>query len=124
MKITPINIDRNNGGPEGHHLEGCHFKETAPGSKEFLLYAPDGSPIHTTVSSGTDFRFSHNGLHWSITEFFITEDPAYAQGKWSAERVIPLSKARPDDDPETGTFQAQGGGSDEPKLSARASVSA
>ena len=128
---TPIAIATYHGDPDGVFLEGCFFKEINPGSGEFLLFAPDGSSIQTTVSSGTNFSFNYNGLNWSITEFFITENaPANTHGKWSAVHVhatavlAAKSTGTELEGPETGTFQSQDGTGDDYKLTAQASASA
>src|ERR671927_1000679 len=109
----PIVIESFLGGPAGADLKGCYFVETA--HHEFELYAPDNTPIPTTpspVSKGPGgFKFTYQGWAWTISDFLISDSVELANGSWSA---VPqggpgVEPSPTGDDPETGTFQAQGG---------------
>src|SRR5215217_4136599 len=103
------------GDPDGAKLQGCYFVETKPHSHEFTLFAPDSTPIRTTpspVKEGSNFSFPYQSLMWSITGFLISEHVALANGTWSAVPLAADGDTQPSvsaEDPETGTFQAQGG---------------
>jgi len=105
--MDPIIIKSFVGDVEGSELEGCYFEEVEHSKGEFNFFAPpDKSPIVTDppspVRNGIPFTFHHLGLEWTV-DFYYSEETATGQGVWSA---------RPDrsgDDPESGTFQAQGG---------------
>ena len=121
MPNPQIPINSNDGGDDGNDLIDCYFQEV-DSTNTFNLYQSDGTQITTyvdtaaqPVANGDEFTFSYNGLNWSVTDFLISETDLTASGEWSA------SPGTIGDDPETGTFQAQGGGSN-PELSARASA--
>ncbi len=100
-----IRIRHFTGGLRGEDLKALHFQETSSDNNKFHLFKGK-EQIHTepdALSNGTDFNFVYNEWCWAITQFWISEDALKATGDW-------LSKSCDDnDDPETGTFQAQAG---------------
>ena len=118
---NPINIHHYTGGPNGEDLTRLHFQETQPHSHEFQLFKDEDpiNPIPTepdVLRSHEDFEFQYNSLHWRVTKFRISEHKQKAHGHWDC------SDLDSNDDPESGTFQAQGGGSAEGELKASASA--
>jgi len=113
--LTRINIISFTGGSDGADLvEQCHFVET--GLEEFLFHAPGNSPIR--IVNGETFNFiTPQGLNWTIT-FYYSDFTRRGQGDWK------VTKPGSQDDPESGTFQAQAGPGAEDDLSASASASA
>ncbi len=127
---TRINIKDIKGDPDGGELRGFYFEETSPGSGEFHLFAPDDTLIETEPSpipNNTPFTFTiHRKLDWSLTLDY-SDAKQHGHGKWSAHHAKSFGKIHPSigyDDPETGTFQAQGGLGTGDDLSASASASA
>lgn len=114
---TPINIIGFTGGPDGVDLEKCYFEETAPGSGEFLFFAPGKCPIN--VQSGVQFTFHYQELNWTAA-FVYSDFTGIGAGIWSA--VTAGHADKDPEDPESGTFQAQGGTSTGDDLSASASA--
>ncbi|HJT26430.1 MAG TPA: hypothetical protein VJ784_03385 [Pyrinomonadaceae bacterium] len=112
---TQITIDSFTGGPNGVDLKECYFEETAP--EEFLFFAPGNSPIHLT--NGAEFTFDFHGLNWKAA-FVYLDSLGIGAGVWSATG----RSGRDPEDPETGTFQAQGGPGTGEDLEASASASA
>src|ERR1044072_357127 len=129
---TPITIATHTGGANGYDLNGCSFQETEADSGEFLFYAPNGFPIPTDpekVKSGTNFTFEYAHLFWSRPGFWISGTQGTVSGSWTAsdKPLAPLpNPSIHNDDPETGTFQSQGGPSpiDDDDLEASKSASA
>ena len=113
--LTRINIISFTGGSDGADLvEQCHFVET--GLEEFLFHAPGNSPIR--LVNGEKFNFiTPQGLNWTII-FYYSDFTRRGQGDWK------VTKPGSQDDPESGTFQAQAGPGAEDDLSASASASA
>ena len=111
--LTRINIISFTGGPNGVDLEKFHFVEV--GLEEFLFHVPGNSPIR--IVNGETFTFTHSGLSWTIT-FYYSDFTRHGQGNWSARKLDS------EDDPETGTFQAQAGPGNAHDLEASASASA
>lgn len=108
-----INIISFTGGSDGADLEQFHFVEVA--LEEFLFHVPGNPPI--PVVNGETFSFTYEGLDWTIT-FYYSDFTRHGQGNWSAHKI------GGEDDPETGTFQAQAGPGAGDDLSATASASA
>jgi hypothetical protein len=121
---TPIMIQGFTGGPDGADLEECYFQETAPGSGEFYLFSRGESQIQTqptVVTNGIPFTFNYRELNWKAA-FVYSDSIGLGAGIWSA---LPAGHAGKDPvDPESGTFQAQGGPGAGDDLSASASASA
>jgi hypothetical protein len=115
---TKITISGFTGGPDGVDLEECYFQQTAPG--EFLFFVPpDNSPI--PVKNGAEFTFNFLELNWKVA-FVYMDSISLGAGIWSA---LPAGHSGKDpEDPETGTFQAQGGTGTGDDLEASASASA
>lgn len=115
--LTRINIISFTGGSDGENLvEQCHFVET--GLEEFLFHVPGIEPIR--IVNGETFNFTTPApqeLDWTIT-FYYSDFTRHGQGDWKA------TKHGSQDDPESGTFQAQAGPGAEEDLSASASASA
>lgn len=119
------------GDPDGGELRGCYFKETQPGSGEFTLHAPDHSVIPTEPSPiPNNSAFTFTTVHeftWSLIFDYSEPQKLHGHGSWSAVHAKSFGNNRPsigNDDPESGTFQAQGGpgtGTDD-DLSASASA--
>jgi hypothetical protein len=110
-----IKIRHFTGGSRGEELTKLHFQETAFDNDKFHLFKGK-EQIHTkpdALSSGKNFDFVYNEFCWSVTKFRISGEKS--TGDW-------LSKSCDDnDDPETGTFQAQAGPRMEAELKAAAS---
>lgn len=115
MANPHIRIKHFTGGPRGEELMRLHFQETSPDNKEFHLFKgkehiPTKPP---ELTSDHPFDFFYNDWCWSITDFKISKEKS--TGHW-------LSKSCDDnDDPETGTFQAQAGPGAEGELKKTAS---
>ena len=110
-----INIISFTGGGNGSNLEKFHFVETA--REEFLFHVPGLSPF--SVVNGETFTFHYGDMTWTIT-FYYSDFTRHGQGNWLTH------KNDDQNDPESGTFQAQAGpgaGADD-DLSASASASA
>jgi len=137
MNTNPEIIIRHAHGPDnpdGAILKRCYFQARLHDSKvkSFRLHDPDGKKIktepHHLTNDTKDFTFKLGELYWSVTGFSIWVKPDgtwKAKGSWSASKhkhkVPHYDPAQ--DDPETGTFQAQsGGGAEEYKASASASA--
>jgi hypothetical protein len=113
---TKITITGFTGGRDGVDLEQCYFQQTAPG--EFDFFVPDkNSPIH--VKNGDEFHFDFQELTWTAA-FVYLDSLSLGAGVWSR----PDGSGKYPDDPETGTFQAQGGLGTGDELEASASASA
>jgi hypothetical protein len=103
------------------------FFQARDNGREFRFHHTDGSKIHTEphhLVSGTDFTFKIDKVCWSVTNFRVWEQPAgvfNASGSWSTQ---PCKANGEVDGEETGTFQAQSGGSGNPELEASATASA
>ncbi len=114
MANQPIKIDVVTGGSHGHHLMHCYFEEIDE-SDGYAFRDPNGDRIQaqpSPVCSGADFSFDYGGLQWTVHKFKISKKHLDAKGRWTAKRDD-------NDDPESGTFQAQaGGGAGERKASA------
>ena len=114
------------GDTEGNDIINWYFQLGDDG-KLYRLHHQDGTKIHTEphhLTSGKDFTFTADGLHWKITEFKVWEDPVgiwNARGDWHAHDE---GSRFEQGDPESGTFQAQSGGGADPELEASASASA
>lgn len=86
-------------------LQNCYFLPTAnPGC--YQLYDQNGNLILTNpgvLTSGTDFTFYLDKLHWTVTNFLIssTSTSGSASGHWSNSAEITA---------DDGTFTAQAGG--------------
>ncbi len=113
--VTRINIKDIKGDPDGGELRGCYFEETSPGSGEFLLFAPDNSQIETEPSpipNNTPFTFTtHHHFNWALSLDY-SDAKKHGFGSWSADHARSFGKSHhsiSDDDPETGTYQAQTG---------------
>ncbi len=120
MANPKIKIHLVTGGSDGDHLIDCYFEEIGS-SKEFFFHDREGRPILTNpspVRSGQKFDFDYGGLQWKVHKFTINEEHLHAHGHWKAK------DGDASDDPESGTFQAQSGGSknSEDKVSASASA--
>jgi hypothetical protein len=117
MANPHIRIRHFTGGLRGEDLKKLHFQESPSDNNKFHLFKGN-EQIHTepdVLSNGRDFKFVYNEWYWSITQFWISEDALKSTGNW-------LSKSCEDnDDPETGTFQAQAGPGAEGELKASAS---
>jgi hypothetical protein len=117
MANPHIRIEHFTGGLRGEDLKELHFQETSSDNSKFHLFKGE-EQIHTNpeaLSSREGFSFVFNAWCWAITDFWISEKELKATGDW-------LSKSCDDnDDPETGTFQAQGGPGREAELKASAS---
>lgn len=117
MANPHIKIRRFTGGPRGEELMKLHFQETPSDNNKFHLFKGK-EQIHTephAFRSGEDFNFAYNEWCWFITQFWISEEDGKSTGDW-------LSQTCDDnDDPETGTFQAQAGPGMESELKATAS---
>lgn len=120
---------------EGAILKRCYFQARRHDDNviTFRLHQPDGEKIKTEphhLKNGEDFTFTYDGLEWSVTNFLIEPAPKpapegewIATGNWSAKKKKHTEDNPADDDPETGTFQAQsGGGAGEYETSASASA--
>jgi len=103
MANTHIRIRHFTGGLRGEDLKELHFQETPSNKKKFHLFKGK-EHIHTDppeLSSGDKFGFVFKDWCWAITDFLISD--LKSTGNW-------LSKSCDDnDDPETGTYQAQAG---------------
>ena len=112
-----IRIRHFTGGLSGEDLKKLHFQETPSDNNKFHLFKGT-EQIHTepdALSNGKDFDFVYNDLCWSISQFWISEKDGKSTGNW-------LSKSCDNnDDPETGTFQAQAGPGAEGELKFTAS---
>ena len=120
MADQQIKIDVVTGGNDGHHLMHCYFEEINE-SDGFNFFDPKSVQIETEpspVRNGKDFSFSYNGYGWVLHKFKISKKHLNAKGRWRAKHESG------NDDPETGTFQAQAGGSVEGERSASASAAA
>lgn len=112
-----IRIRHSTGGLSGEDLKKLHFQETPSDTNKFHLFKGK-ERIHTqpdALSSGKDFEFEYNNLCWQITQFWISENDEKSTGNWLSKSCID------NDDPETGTFQAQAGPGMEAELKATAS---
>lgn len=120
MADQQIKIDVITGGNDGHHLMRCYFEEIRE-SDGFNFFDPNAVQIQTQpapVRKGEDFSFSYNGYRWAVHKFKISKKHLDAKGRW---------RCKPDkgnDDSESGTFQAQSGGSMDGERSASASAAA
>lgn len=117
MPNPHIDIKHFTGGPVGEELMSLYFQETSANSHKFRLFKGEHHiPTEPEVlSSGDEFRFGYNELEWKVTKFFISEKTLKAHGHWHSK------PENTGDNPESGTFQAQGGGSAEGELKASAS---
>ncbi|HEY4425744.1 MAG TPA: hypothetical protein VGN10_16150 [Pyrinomonadaceae bacterium] len=110
-----IRIRHSTGGLRGEDLKELHFQETPSDKKKFHLFKGK-EQIHTVpeaLSSGDNFGFVFKDWCWAITQFWILD--LKSTGNW-------LSKSCDgNDDPETGTYQAQGGPGMEAELRKTAS---
>ena len=117
MANTHIRIRHFTGGLRGEDLKELHFQETPSVKDEFHLFKGK-EQIHTvpeTLSSGHDFGFVFKDWCWAITDFSISGEALKSTGNW-------LSKSCDgNDDPETGTYQAQAGPGMEVELKKTAS---
>lgn len=106
MANPHIKIKHFTGGPNGKDLTVLHFQKTSSNSDHFHLYQ-DKEQIHTepdVLTSGRDFTFRHFELNWSVTKFWISEKEEKGHGHWQSK------PGNGEADPESGTFQAQSGG--------------
>ena len=105
MANTHIRIRHFTGGLSGEDLKKLHFQETPSDNNKFHLFKGK-EQIHTepdALSNEKAFNFVYNDWCWTITDFWISKDALKSTGNW-------LSKSCDNnDDPETGTFQAQAG---------------
>lgn len=118
MANPHIKIHLVTGGRQGDHLIDCYFEESGS-TREFYFYDREGHPINTDpspVRNGHKFDFNYGGLQWKVHKFTISEEHLHARGHWKA------SSGNSSDDPESGTFQAQSGGSMEGEAKAGASA--
>lgn len=120
MADQQIKIDVVTGGNDGHHLMHCYFEEINE-SDGFNFFDPKSVQIQTEPSpirNGEDFGFKYGGFRWTVHKFKISKKHLDATGRWKAK------SENGNDDSETGTFQAQSGGSmdGEPRASASASA--
>lgn len=120
MADQQIKIDVVTGGNDGHHLMHCYFEEILE-SDAFNFFDPKSGQIQTEpspVRNGEEFSFSYNGYQWVVHKFKISKKHLDAKGRWRAK------PENGNDDPESGTFQAQSGGSMDGERKASASASA
>ena len=121
----------------GSDLKGCYFQARRHRGNvmSFRLHEADGKKIHTEphhLKNGENFTFKYGGLYWSVTDFSIGPAPEgiwIATGNWSADKkkhilFNPPHEGPGQEDPETGTFQAQSGGGTGLEYEASASASA
>lgn len=111
---TPIRIID----PSQVGLEQCYFEQSSPFSNEFLFFSPgnDAQPIQLGVPFS--FTIEELKLSWTVTLMAYTDFTDHGYGTWSVKNL------ESEDDPETGTFQAQGGPGAGDDLEASASASA
>ena len=108
---------------DGNDLLKLYFQARDNG-RQYRFHQTDGTKIKTEphhLTSGTDFTFELDGMCWKVTDFRVWEQPVgvfNASGTWFAH------PHKAEEDPETGTFQAQSGGSGNPEREARAAASA
>lgn len=111
---------------DGNDLLNLYFQARENG-REFRFHQTNGEKIHTEphhLVSGKDFSFEISGMCWKVTDFRVWEQPAgvfNASGSWSTQ---PCEAEGDVDGEETGTFQAQSGGSGNPELEASATAKA
>lgn len=108
---------------DGSDLLHLYFQARENG-RQFRFHHADGKKIKTEphhLVSGTDFSFDISGMCWKVTDFRIWQQPV---GVWNASGSWSAHQREAEDDAETGTFQAQSGGSGNPELEASATASA
>lgn len=105
--ITPANSD-------GNDLMNYYFQDDGSGSYNF--YSPTGSgPLNANpIGAGSVFTVQVDGVDFSITVNSISDSEA--SGSWSDV------SARPAETPGSGTFQAQAGGTGDPKEASSATA--
>ncbi len=113
---------------DGADLVKCYFQARENGH-QWRLHQPDGEKIKTEphhLVSGTDFTFTYDNLCWTITNFLLWKNDAgiwNASGSWAAHSCPnPDDPGQGEDDPESGTFQAQSGGGGDPERKAIATA--
>ena len=110
IKITDVE-----GGNDRDDLKNCYFQPVSAGV--YNLYAQDNTLLASEITSGSSFQFTLQDLIWTIPNpanvanpFVI--DPKRASGSWIINGpASPL----PEEGDESGTFQAQAGGSGDPE---------
>jgi len=103
MANPHIKIKEITGGPRGEELKKLHFQETPNDNDKFHLFKGK-ERIHTEpddLKNGKSFDFVYNQWCWSVTDFRISKEKS--SGDWLSKSCID------NDDPESGTFQAQAG---------------
>lgn len=116
MADPHIKIRDITGGDRGEELKELHFQEIHSHKGEFHLFKGK-EHIHTDpkeLKSEEKFEFVYNDWCWFITGFKISEETLKAKGDWLSKSCID------NDDPESGTFQAQAGTRPEAEITASA----
>ncbi len=112
IRITDVE-----GGNDRDDLKNCYFEATSNGV--YNLYSQNNGTLATDIVSGSSFQFTLDNLIWTIpnpadpAHPFVIE-PRRAHGSWVINGIS-LPGPPEEGDGESGTFQAQAGGSGDPE---------
>lgn len=117
MANTHIRIRHFTGGLRGEDLKELHFQHVPLFKNKFHLFKGKEQILTDPpeLKSGEKFGFVYKEWCWSITKFLISEEDLRSTGHWLSKSCID------NDDPESGTYQAQGGSGEDAEMTARAS---
>jgi len=94
-----IEIRKVAGDPDKDKLKHCYFLPTSVAG-EYDFFSKDCNLLQSGLKTKHDFTFTHDKIHWTVTDFEI--DDTKATGTWS----------NPDEfaNEQNGSFQAESGG--------------